>query len=101
MPATAYVMSVGIGTCCCHHHPECRDNMPGMIVSGSPNKFTNNLPNARLTDVFLGACGHVSIMASGSPNDFTDELPQCRVMDTFVGCITGIIVSGSPNSVTN
>ena len=100
MPATAYLTSIGVGTCCCHNDPKCRPKT-GMIITGSPNKTTNGLPNARLGDLFLGTCGHTSIMVGGSPNTFVNGLPQCRTGDPFSGCIVGVIVTGSPNSITN
>jgi len=89
MPGTAFLTSIGVGTCCCHSDPKCRSKT-GMIVTGSPDKITNGLP-----------CGHVSVMVSGSPNVITNGRGQCRIGDVFSGCIIGIIVSGSPDSITN
>ena len=100
MPGTAFLTSVGVGTCCCHSDPKCRSKT-GMIVSGSPDKITDGLPTARIGDVFLGTCGHVSVMVSGSPNVITNGLGQCRIGDVFSGCLIGVIVSGSPDSITN
>lgn len=100
MPGAATVLSVGVGICCCHSSPTCRP-MVGIIITGSGAKSINNIGAARVTDLFLGACGHPSIMVTGSPNEASDSLSESRITDMFVGCVVGIIVSGSGDVTIN
>lgn len=99
MPATAFMTSVGVGTCCCHQGCV---SITGIIVVGSPDKNTEGNANCRLSDLFLASCGHFAIMITGSPNVTVNGLPQCRVGDNFQGsCPVGVLVTGAVRATTN
>lgn len=67
-------------------------------VQGSPNVFTNSLPNHRQTDAWdshcCGGC-HSSQLAQGSPTVFINSLQAGRVGDP-VACGSRVM-EGSPN----
>lgn len=90
---------VGVGICCCHPPIPCI-GMTGILVTASPNVYCNTLGSARLTDIMLGACGHIGIMVTGSTTVYTNGLPEVRLTDFFTGCFTGIVVTGSGNTFT-
>lgn len=90
---------VGVGTCCCHSGPTCI-GMTGILITGSPDVFTEGLQNSRVTDIMLGGCGHVGIMVTGSPTVNINGLGAVRLTDTFTGCFTGVIVSGASKTFT-
>lgn len=95
----ARLTDVGVGICCCHSSPTCIP-MSGILVTASPNVNGNSLGGARLTDVMLGACGHVGIMVTGSATVFENSLPAVRLTDYFTGCFFGVVVTGSGNVFT-
>ena len=72
---------------------------------GSPDTFTNGLPNHRQSDHWVTHCCvvfpfpcHDSTLATGSPTVFTNGLQQGRVGDP-VAC-GSTIATGSPNTFT-
>lgn len=75
---------------------------PRPNVTGSPNVFTNGLPNHRQTDYWIThCCGntcHDGILAAGSPTVFTNGLQQGRIGDP-ISC-GDFIATGSPNDFT-
>jgi len=100
MPSNARLTDIAIGICCCHSNPTCIP-MVGVIITASPNVTTNNLGQARVTDVLIGGCGHVGIIVSGSPNVQANNLSVARVGDPVVGCLIMTIATGSSNVTTN
>ena len=98
MPNTVRVGDIAVTTCCCHKG--CRAPT-GVLVKGSPNVMTNNLPTGRVGDVLICGCGHPTILVKGSPNVFTNGMLTGRVGDVVTACPTGVMVKGSPNVKTN
>jgi len=86
----------GVGRCCCHHDPKCRDRV-GTIIGGSVNVLTNGLSTARMTDYLIASCGHVGMIIGGSTKTLTNGLSTARLGDSFSGCFTGTIIGGSAN----
>jgi len=74
-------------------------NHGGVIISGSPNVITNNLPTARITDLHACPLHGINIIVSGSPNVIANGLNQSKVLDV---CSCGaLIATGSPNVIVN
>jgi uncharacterized Zn-binding protein involved in type VI secretion len=82
---------------CWNHSPDPCRSVIGIIVTGSPNVTSNNLGQARQSDIVLGTCGHIGIIVTGSPTATANNLGYARVGDCVAGQITGMIVLGSPN----
>jgi uncharacterized Zn-binding protein involved in type VI secretion len=59
-----------------------------VIVQGSPNVFTNNLPTARLTDEL-----DFGTIEEGAPTVFANNLPIARLFDATSDDIIGPDVS--------
>jgi hypothetical protein len=100
MPANARVTDLWVGVCVCHRRPRVRA-MAGVIIVGSFDTLTNNLPQARVLDMTIGFCGHPGVIITGSENTFVNNRSVARVTDAVIGCNIGIIVTGSPNVYTN
>ena len=49
---------------------------------------------ARIGDIVIGNCGHVSMIITGSTRIDTEGRPQARVTDQFMGCFQGMIITG-------
>ena len=96
MPSKCRVGDVGIGTCCCHSEPTCR-NKTGVIITGTGRSNANSIPSSRATDVVMATCGHVGIIVGGSSTANSEGLSDARVGDSFSGCFTGVLMSGSSN----
>jgi hypothetical protein len=95
MPATALALkSIGIGTCYCHDSPI---NTCGIIITGSNLKLVNDLPSAKIFNLIMANCGHVSMLVTGSQNVLCEGIGQATVNSVFSGCFNGIIVTGSDN----
>jgi uncharacterized Zn-binding protein involved in type VI secretion len=75
--------------------------MGGTIVTSSSNTTANSLGVARLTDIVVGYCGHIGIIVSASGDIKVNDLGMARVGDAVVGCLTGIISTGSGDSLGN
>jgi len=84
--------SLGVGTCCCHSDPTCKSTL-GMVYSSTGKSFIEGRGPVRQGDIFVGFCGHVSVMVTASTTCFDEGLPQCRMYDSFSGCINGILIS--------
>ena len=93
---TARINDMWLGVCTCHP-PIPIIGMAGIIVTSSPNVFSNNLGNARCTDTVIGFCGHSGVVISCSTSVFTNNLGQAKNGDNVNGCVIGNISSGSPN----
>jgi len=98
MPQLSRMTDVFVGICFCHPSPI---PMAGPITTASGNVTTNSLGAARLTDIVVGYCGHVGIIVSGSGDINVNERGRVRVGDTVVGCLTGIISTGSGDTIGN
>lgn len=77
MPLASRLGDVCTGHSCYPPRPSC---------SGSPNFYTNNLPQMRLSDCYVahGCCccpPHGSSLACGSSTDFINNLPAGRTGD--------------------
>jgi len=66
----------------CTGHGPCR---PRRSCSGSPNVFTNNLAQMRLSDCYVRHCNHGGILVTGSTTVFVNSLPAGRQFDN-VNC---------------
>ena len=84
MPGNARFSDIWVGICICHP-PIPVVGMAGPIVTASPNVITNNLGQARLTDVVIGFCGHPGIIVSASGDTNVNSLGTARIGDTVVG----------------
>lgn len=77
------------------------DRAGGAIAQGSPNVYTNALPQSRIGDKVTGHGKTIHagpVMAEGSPNVFTNNIPSCRQGDA-ASC--GDRTTGSPNVFIN
>ena len=77
---------------------------PRPSVQGSPNVFTNNIPQHRLTDKWaVHACGpppgHSSVLCQCSPNVFANTLAVARKGDPV--CCGSACATHSPNVFAN
>ena len=97
MPPQARIGDLAVGYCICHPSPI---PMVGILVTGSPDTITNSLPTSRLTDVTISACGHPGLMVTSSGVAFVNSLGAVRLGDVFAGCFNGLIVTGSPDTIT-
>lgn len=87
----------GVGRCCCHSDPRCRDKV-GTIIGGSTNVLVNGKPVARMTDHIVTSCGHIGTIINGSSKTLTNGLLTARIGDKFANpCFTGTIIGGSAN----
>lgn len=67
----------------------------GYLVGGSPNVFTNVIPQSRLTDPGYCECDGDVTVAQASVLVYANGLGCARIGDTM-SC-GGVIVTGSPN----
>ena len=81
------------GICYAHIIPI---SIPGLIINGSPDSFTDTKANARRGDLVLSFCNHISVIITGSPSVFTNAPNNARVNDAFFGPYVGTIIVGSP-----
>ena len=88
------------GTCWCHPPIPCIGTS-GIIITSSPNTFCNNRGQARLGDIVLGFCGHIGVIVSSSPNSNCNNLGMARLGDSVAGCLSGTIITGSPDTQVN
>ena len=84
---------VFVGTCFCHPVPI---GVSGVIIQGSDVAYDDDISSARLTDIGVGSCGHLTTIITGSTVHYDDDLASARVSDTVSGCIVGTIITGSP-----
>lgn len=96
MPESARVGDLWAGICECHDDPE---DMQGQILTGSTKCISGNLPQARLTDITIGWCGHLGQIVGGSSTSFAEQLPKARVGDPITGCNIGQVVTGNPTHI--
>ena len=99
MPPTAIVTSIGTGLCY-GHPPTVPIPMTGFVITGSPNKYIETQPAARITDLVMGYCGHIGILVTGFPTVNVNTLQQCIVGSNFTGVFIGIIVTGAATHTT-
>ena len=100
MPSSARLTDLWVGICCCHSKPTCIP-MAGPIITGSPNDNSGGLPQARLTDMVIGYCGHSGTIVSAASYCVANSLGKARIGDMVVGCVIGNIVTGSPNHIVD
>ncbi len=100
MAFSARIGDIWTGICCCHVLPPCIP-MTGFVITGSPNAQSGNSPQARLTDMTIGACGHPGIIVTASVNALANSLGKARVGDQITGCNIGVIVTGNPTHQVN
>ena len=97
MRGVARLTDIAVGLC----FPPCHIPIPvpwiGIIESGSPDVFTNNLETARLTDIVIGC--HPAFIVTGDETVLTNNLPTARHYDICIGpCPTiGVIITCSPD----
>jgi len=77
--------------------------MGGIILGPcSPDRRVNGFRKARLTDMTIGWCGHIGIIVSGSPDTITNGLLNARIYDFVCSpCNIGVLVSGSLDTFSN
>ena len=93
MPSSARIGDISVGICCCHPCPPCCVGWTGVCVSGASTAFSENSPEARIGDVFIGC--HSQVAVTGSSTSLIEGPPPSRIGDTTVGCTVGTIVSGA------
>lgn len=98
MPLVSRLTDIWAGICCCHPPIPCIP-MSGPIITASPNQISTNLPNARLTDVVIGWCGHPGNIVTSSRTNITNNLGKARIGDAVAGCTIGNIVTGAPRHI--
>ena len=96
MPYTARIGDQIQGYCNIHE-----TNVSGQIITGSSTVIINNAGVARLGDLALGSCGHTTVIVEASPDVYADGIKVARLGDAVDGNITGTIVTGSSNVITN
>jgi len=89
------------GHCDCGGHD---DDYSGVVISGSPNVFSNGLQTGRLTSVVQSNCPasppHENVIISGSNTVWVNGLGASRITSIYGeegDCLTGSVVGGSPN----
>lgn len=66
------------------------------VITGSGTVLSGALPVAKFNDVVQGACGHTASIISSAKNR-VNSLPVSRMGDMFVGIVTGNLITGSPD----
>ncbi len=89
----ATITSIGSGVCSCHP-PASPIPMIGMVLTGATRTEAEGKLMARIGDIVIGNCGHVSMIITGSTRIDTEGRPQARVTDQFMGCFQGMIITG-------
>jgi uncharacterized Zn-binding protein involved in type VI secretion len=89
----ATITSIGSGVCWCHP-PASPIPMIGMVLTGATRTEAEGKLMARIGDIVIGNCGHVSMIITGSTRIDTEGRPQARVTDQFMGCFQGMIITG-------
>lgn len=102
MPGIARVSDRTIGVC---FHPSHAPAIPfpsgGVIITGSGDVITNNLPTARVGDLIRSDCGHQSVIVSGSGKVLTNSRPTARMGDSGAGVYMCTIIGGSGNVIAS
>ena len=84
------------GNCTADSH----NQQSGVVISGSPNVFSNGLQTGRVTSVVKADCGEESTIISGSNIVWTNGLNTSRVTsvvgESGVDDYTGHVIGGSP-----
>lgn len=93
-------VDIWVGICCCHSPTPCIP-MVGPIITGSPNTKSGGSPQARLSDMTIGTCGHPGVIVTGSPTEKTNGLPSARIGDSVTGCNLGILITGNVSHIIN
>lgn len=95
MPLSARAFGdIWVGICCCHPPIPCI-GMVGPIITGAITAKSGGQPQARLTDMTIGGCGHPGIIVSGSAVEKTEGRPSARLGDSVTGCNIGVIATGN------
>jgi uncharacterized Zn-binding protein involved in type VI secretion len=87
------VLGLWTGVCCCHHDPDCI-SMTGRVLTGSPNVFSSSQAQGRLTDLTIGACGHIGRIITGTPVIFANGIQKAFVGSIITGCNQGRVIQG-------
>lgn len=95
MPASSRLTDIWTGICCCHPPAPCIP-MSGPVITSSPDDYSGNLGQARLTDMTIGWCGHPGNIITSAPSCFANNLGKARIGDSVVGCNIGNLVTGWP-----
>ena len=77
---------------------------PRPSIQGSPDVFTNAIPQHRITDAWASHAGpgcppHSSVQCAGSPNVFANTLAVARKGDAV--CCGSACATHSPNVIAN
>lgn len=74
----------------------------GQIITASPDSEANNRGVARVGDVVLTDCNHISHIITGSPNSEANNRGIARLGDMIGdGPYDAIIITSSPDSEVN
>ena len=95
---TARVGDLCIGTC---RHKDHDDPLPitGTVAVGSTDDFTDGIGSARTGDIVISDCGHIGVIIGSAPSVKVDSLAAAKPGSYFTGDYTGVIVSGSPDTI--
>jgi len=87
----AKIGDIIVGVCPCHPVP-----IPytALIISGSFTSSFMYMDNARIGDIGVCSCGHVTVIITGSGIATMDYRPTSRIGDVAV-CPPGVVVTGS------
>ena len=73
--------------------------MVGPIITGSADTKSGGSPQARLSDMTIGACGHPGVIVTGSATQKTNGLSSARVGEIVTGCNIGVVATGNPTHI--
>lgn len=86
-------------------HGVCSEHGPikGKIITSSSTTLINNRGVARIGDTVQADCGHTGIIITGSDAFIENKQLRniARVSSKFEGIYSGIVISGSPDTLTS
>jgi len=85
------------GLCFSHKRPK---GVAGIIVTGGFDTLVNGMPIARMADLGITMCGHPFIVM-GAATALSGGRPIARLGDAVVGNGVHVILTGSPDVITN
>jgi len=97
MPKVARIGDTWTGICKCHPTPI---PMTGIIISGSPDTFSEGKAIARVGDITIGTCGHTGVIITGSTINKSNGKFKAIVGSQVTGCNIGIVITGATSHYT-
>ncbi len=78
--------------CCCHSG--CRHTI-GTIITGAKSVYAENQQVARLGDIALCDCGHITIIVTSAKSVYAENQQAARLGDVVSACPVGTIITSS------